>query len=76
MSTSTAPITLTVNGEPRDLSKGTALPNLLRQMDIDPDAATGIAVAVNDGVIPRGEWAETTLEEGDRVEVITAQQGG
>ncbi|MFL6163441.1 MAG: sulfur carrier protein ThiS [Jatrophihabitantaceae bacterium] len=37
---------------------------------------TGIAVAVNSAVIPRGSWADTVVSEGDRVEVVTAVQGG
>lgn len=48
---------------------------LLRANDIDPDS-NGIAVAVNDNVVPRREWTEYVLNEGDQVEVITAMQGG
>ncbi len=36
----------------------------------------GIAVAVNDEVVPRAVWADTTLAAGDRVDVLTAVQGG
>jgi sulfur carrier protein len=36
----------------------------------------GIAIAVNETVIPRGEWAAFLLREGDRVFVIRATQGG
>lgn len=38
--------------------------------------ADGIAIAVNEAVIPRGDWAEYVLREGDRVFVIRATQGG
>jgi sulfur carrier protein len=38
--------------------------------------ADGIAIAVNETVIPRGEWQEYRLREGDRVFVIRATQGG
>jgi sulfur carrier protein len=36
----------------------------------------GIAVARNGEVIRRTDWAATTLEDGDRVEIVTARQGG
>ena len=38
--------------------------------------ADGIAIAVNETVISRGEWAAYRLREGDRVFVIRATQGG
>jgi thiazole synthase len=36
----------------------------------------GVAVAVNGEVVPRSEWDETTLIEGQQVEVVAAIQGG
>lgn len=36
----------------------------------------GVAVAVNGEVVPRSTWPETRLHDGDRVEVLTAAQGG
>ncbi|WP_055483582.1 sulfur carrier protein ThiS [Sphaerimonospora mesophila] len=39
-------------------------------------AAAGIAVALNGEVVSRGAWATTRLSPGDRVEVLTAVQGG
>jgi sulfur carrier protein len=38
--------------------------------------ADGIAIAVNEVVIPRSEWADYRLQEADRVFVIRATQGG
>jgi len=38
--------------------------------------ADGIAIAVNETVIPRPEWAGYRLREADRVFVIRATQGG
>jgi sulfur carrier protein len=38
--------------------------------------ARGIAVAVNGEVVTRSAWGSVTLSEGDRVEVLTAVQGG
>ena len=39
-------------------------------------ASRGIAVAVNGEVVPRSAWNTTRLRDGDRVEVLTATQGG
>lgn len=39
-------------------------------------ATSGCAVAVNDEVVPRGDWSQRQLSAGDRVEVLTAVQGG
>jgi len=36
----------------------------------------GLAIAVNEVVIPKGEWAGYVLREQDRVFVIRATQGG
>jgi sulfur carrier protein len=36
----------------------------------------GVAVAVEGEVVPRGEWEETSLSEGQAVEVVRAIQGG
>jgi sulfur carrier protein len=36
----------------------------------------GIAVALNGEVVPRSAWEVTGLRPGDRVEVLTAAQGG
>ena len=38
--------------------------------------ADGIAIAVNEEVVPGEEWAKYVLREGDRVFVIRATQGG
>jgi sulfur carrier protein len=37
---------------------------------------TGIAVAVNQKVVPRGEWVKYPVAENDSILVIKATQGG
>jgi sulfur carrier protein len=66
-------MTVVVNGAPRDLAEGTTLAEVVAQLT---SASTGIAVAVNDNVVPRGAWSTTRLVDRDRVEVLTAVQGG
>ena len=68
-------ITIRVNGEPREVPDGLTVGGLLQHLDRDP-AMPGYAVAVNDAVVRRGEWAQATVHDGDRVEVVTASQGG
>ena len=68
-------MTLTVNGDARDVPTGATIDGLLRAVGRDPDVP-GVAVAVDDRVVRRADWATTTLLEGQRVELITAAQGG
>ena len=68
-------MTLTVNGDVQDVPTGSTVDGLLRAVGRDPDVP-GVAVAVDDRVVRRADWATTTLLDGQRVEVITAAQGG
>lgn len=64
---------ITVNGQPRESAAGHSLAELVREIS---DRGTGIAVAVNGEVVPRGSWSDTPVQPGDRVDVVTAVQGG
>ena len=66
---------IVVNGERRPLPPEGALLALLRSLDIAPEAR-GVALAVNDELLPRGGWPAQRLRPGDRVEVVRAVQGG
>jgi sulfur carrier protein len=41
-----------------------------------PQKRKGIAVALNNHIIPQHSWAETFLSDKDSVLIITATQGG
>ncbi|MER6912969.1 sulfur carrier protein ThiS [Streptomyces sp. NPDC000594] len=69
----TAVVEISVNGERRALAPGTTLDTLVTQLT---PATSGVAAAVNETVVPRGSWGRTPLGAGDRVEVLTAVQGG
>ena len=62
-----------VNGESREVAEGVSLADVVAQLT---DAPRGIAVAVNAAVVPRGGWTATSLTDDDRIEVLTAVQGG
>ncbi|MER5965558.1 sulfur carrier protein ThiS [Streptomyces sp. NPDC002057] len=64
---------VSVNGEARVLSGPVSLDALVATLT---SARSGVAAALNETVVPRGEWTSTLLGEGDRVEVLTAVQGG
>jgi len=66
-------VTIRVNGEARDTAAHT-LEELARQLDLADTA--GVAIAVNETIIPRSVWPAHALKNGDRVEVVGAVQGG
>ncbi|MCH6159805.1 sulfur carrier protein ThiS [Streptomyces marispadix] len=68
-----ATVTVFVNGAPRDVPSGSTLDQLVAGLTSAP---SGVAAAVNEAVVPRGQWHALRLAEGDRIEVLTAVQGG
>lgn len=62
-----------LNGAPRELADGTTLVDLIESLT---GSTRGSAVAVDDEVVPRSTWPEYRLRDGQRVELITAVQGG
>ncbi|MFE2874370.1 sulfur carrier protein ThiS [Streptomyces roseus] len=66
-------MTISVNGEPREVAAGTTLDAVVATLTAAP---SGVAAALNETVVPRGQWPLTPVGEGDRVEVLTAVQGG
>lgn len=66
---------LKVNGETRSLRSGATLADLMAELGFARDAR-GIAVAVNEAVIPQPSWQKKALSDGDIVEIIRAVQGG
>jgi len=63
----------TINGEVRDVPEGLTMEGLLAHIAAPQ---SGIAVAKNDRVVKRGAFAEETVQEGDRIEIIRAVAGG
>ena len=62
-----------VNGEPCTVATDYRVADLAADLDVGPK---GVAVAVNGEVVSRSEWTEHRLDDGDRVEVLGAMQGG
>jgi sulfur carrier protein len=66
---------LTVNGQRHELPEGATVATVVELLHGDA-RARGIAVAVAGEVVPRGDWGSTALDDGSRVEVVVAVQGG
>lgn len=66
-------MTIKLNGTPQTIAVGISLAELLQTLDM---AGQRVAIEVNEDVVPRSEYAETVLHEGDRVEIIRAIGGG
>ena len=62
-----------VNGNPREVSAGTTIAQLLSELEIP---ARGVAVEVNLELVPRARHAEHKLQEADELEVVTLVGGG
>jgi sulfur carrier protein len=66
-------MTVTVNGEPRELEAGSTLGMLIAQLGVRRE---GIAIARNDDVVARDSIESTALAQGDTIEIIVAVAGG
>ena len=61
-----------VNGEQREIT-ALRVDALLSELEYE---GTHFAIALNYDVLPRNRWAETPLQPGDEIEIITPRQGG
>ena len=64
-----------VNGEEREV-RDEARTVIAALAALGVEETRGVAVALNDRVVPRSSWAEQPVEEGDRIEIVRAVQGG
>ena len=63
---------ITVNGEKRDVRPGSVV-DLLRELGLDSGR---VAIERNLQILPRHEWAATSVEAGDRYEIVQFVGGG
>ena len=66
-------ISLTVNGEKRQLPAEMDLTTFLKELDVDVRL---VAVAHNGDVIPRKDYASVQLRQGDTLEIVRMVGGG
>jgi thiamine biosynthesis protein ThiS len=66
-------MTITLNGEPRDLPGPLTVRALLEHLEIDPRI---VAVEHNRVVVKRDRYADTLIGEGAEVEIVAFVGGG
>lgn len=66
-------VNLMVNGQEQQCNAETLLPDLLVQLKMNPKL---VAIEYNGEILHRQFWAETVIQEGDRLEVVTIVGGG
>jgi sulfur carrier protein len=66
---------IVLNGTQQDLPDGATIESAVLATGA-PAEGRGVAVAVEGEVVPRGEWSNTPVREGQQVEVLNAVQGG
>jgi len=64
-----------LNGSEAELAEGATVQTAVEALDL-PAAGRGVAVAVDAEVVPRTRWQTHELNDGARVEVLRAIQGG
>ena len=63
-----------INNEPFQFEVTSTLFTVLEQRDLA--LRNGVAVAVNNVVVPKPNWDNTLLNDGDKILIIAATQGG
>ena len=66
-------VTITLNGEPRDVPSGLTLTGLLQELGLDPRK---VAVERNLEIAPRSAYDRIGIEPGDRLEIVHFVGGG
>lgn len=64
---------VTLNGEPRELSDGSTIQDVVKSLGLQEKQ---VAVEHNRNILKRELWNETTVAEGDQLEVVHFVGGG
>ncbi len=67
------PIAVHVNGEPRPAVDGVPLRDFIIGLGLNP---VGVLIERNGTALLRGEWEQTRVCEGDRLEILRVVAGG
>jgi sulfur carrier protein len=62
-----------INQEEKNINEQDSLLHLLEIVDVKP---IGIALAVNQTIVPKDSWEKFVLKENDEILLIRATQGG
>jgi thiamine biosynthesis protein ThiS len=66
-------LTIVANGTSRDVAVESSIEDFLESLDL---VAAQVAVEHNGKIVPRTKFSETTLADGDKVEIVTLVGGG
>ena len=69
-------LNLSINGELRavpDTANPALLETVLAALAVRKEL---VAIAVNDTIVPRGEWKQTLVSAGDKIEIVHFVGGG
>ena len=64
-----------LNGVEKALEQKINLNDIISQY-LNGKEPKGIAVALNETIVPKQKWNETAINESDRVEIVHSVQGG
>ena len=73
MSDTDAALRISLNGEPRALASGLTVAGLLETLGLD---RRKVAVERNEAIVSRSTYDQTTIEDGDRFEIVHFIGGG
>lgn len=65
----------TVNQEERQGKAGLTIAKVVANETGEKDA-TGIAIALNQAVVPSSQWDTREVSDGDEIDILVAVQGG
>jgi thiamine biosynthesis protein ThiS len=68
-----ASLAITVNGENRVAPHGATVADLLQDLNLP---AGRVAIERNLEILPRPQWTQTTIQPGDRYEIVHFVGGG
>ena len=66
-------IRILVNGETREVPEGLGISGLLSHLGLPPDR---VAIERNLEILPRSQWPATTVQAGDKYEIVHLVGGG
>lgn len=68
-----ATIQIQLNGEPYQLAAATKVSGLLTELQLTQGR---LAIELNLNILPRTQWDETQLQDGDKLEIVHFVGGG
>jgi sulfur carrier protein len=67
------PVRILINGEEKDLPGSISVSDLLHRFELPSQR---VAIELNKNVIRKRDWADTPVNDGDRIEVVHFVGGG